>query len=143
MKTPNTSLKTLDHAGIAASVLCTIHCIALPLLLGGLAAGGLTATGLGWLRNESVEWVFLISSLSIGVFGLLPGYRRVHRHKRCLWLFSIGVLSILAGRLANARSLPDTPFVVGGAALVISAHAVNRRLCARCGRCNDEQSSPE
>jgi hypothetical protein len=143
MKTPNTSLKTLDHAGITASVLCAIHCIVLPLLLGGLTAGGLTATGVAWLRNESVEWVFLISSFSIGVFGLLPGYRRVHRHKRCLWLFSIGVLSILAGRLANARSLPDTPFVVGGAALIISAHAANRYLCARCTHCSVEEHSPE
>lgn len=143
MKIPNTSLRQLDHAGIAASVLCAIHCIGLPLLLGALTAGGLTATGVAWLRNEWVEWFFLASSLSIGVFGLLPGYRGVHRHKRCLWLFSIGVVSILAGRLASARSLPDTPFIVGGAALIISAHAGNRYLCARCSRCAAEEHSPE
>lgn len=141
MKTPDGSLnKKLDHAGIAASMLCAIHCVALPLLAGGLTAGGLTATGLAWLQNESVEWVIIASSLAIGLFGLLPGYRRVHRHKRCLGLFSFGVLSILAGRIANAKSLPDTPFVIGGAALIISAHAANRYLCARCGHCRSSNS---
>jgi len=143
MKTPDTLLKKLDHAGIAASALCAIHCIALPLLLGGLTAGGLTASGLAWLRKESVEWVIIGCSLAIGLFGLLPGYRLVHRYKRCLWLFSVGVLSIVAGRIANAKSLPDTPFVIGGAALIISAHAANRYLCARCGHCPSEEHASE
>jgi hypothetical protein len=138
MKTPEASLTKLDNAGIAASVLCAIHCIALPLILGGFAAEGLTASSVGWLRHESVEWAILASSLTIGLFGRLPGYRMVHRHKKCLWLFSVGVLSILAGRLANIQSIPDTPFVVGGAALIVSAHTANRYLCARCGHCGVE-----
>jgi hypothetical protein len=129
------SLRKLDHAGMAASILCAIHCIALPLLLGGL-----TATGVGRFRNEALEWAIVAGSFVIGLFALLPSYRRLHRHKRCLWLFGIGVLSILAGRFANARSLPDTPFIVCGATLIVSAHAANRFLCSRCGSCATEES---
>lgn len=138
MKIPDASLRRLDNAGIAASVLCALHCVALPLVLGGL-----TAAGVEWIRNEAFEWAILAGSLAIGFFGLLPAYRRVHRHKSCLWLFCIGILSIFAGRLANGRSLPDTPFVVSGAVLIVSAHAVNRYLCTRCGHCSAEEHDPD
>jgi hypothetical protein len=134
MNTPQTSLRKLDHAGMAASTLCAIHCIALPLLLGSL-----TATGLGWLRNEALDWVIVWSSLVIGLFGLMPAYRKVHRHKRCLWLFGSGMLAIVAGKFASAQSLPDTPFVVCGAALIVSAHAANRYFCSRCVHCGTEE----
>jgi hypothetical protein len=135
MKSPEASLEALDRAGMAASVLCAIHCIALPLLLGSL-----TAAGIGWLRYEGVEWAILTGSAAMGLFGLLPGYKRVHRHKRCLWLFCAGLLTILTGKLASSHSLRDTPFVVCGAALIISAHAFNRHLCARCSNCTDRSA---
>ncbi|HEY4359574.1 MAG TPA: MerC domain-containing protein [Bryobacteraceae bacterium] len=131
MKATDTVLKKLDSAGIAASTLCAIHCVVMPLLLGGL-----TAAGVGWLHDERLEWAILAGSLAIGLFGLLPAYRRVHGHKGCLWLFCLGILCMISGRLATLRSLPDMPFIACGAALIVSAHVSNRYLCARCGQCN-------
>jgi hypothetical protein len=130
MKTPDAALKKLDAAGVAASTLCAVHCVALPLVVGSL-----TAAGVAWLRSDALEWVILAVSVLIGLKALFPAYRQVHRHQRCLWLFCLGVLSMLLGRLANLRSLPDLPFIACGAALIISAHVFNRHLCARCDRC--------
>jgi hypothetical protein len=126
------SLKRLDSAGMVASTLCGIHCAAMPLLIGAL-----TAAGVGWIGNEALEWAILAGSVSIGLFALLPSYRRVHRRRSCLWLFWLGVLAILGGRLAHTSSLPDTPFVLSGAVLIVSAHAFNRYLCARCRACGE------
>jgi hypothetical protein len=130
MKSDETRLKRLDSAGMVASTVCGIHCAAMPLLVGVLAAAGVS-----WIKNEALEWAILAVSVCIGLFALLPSYRRVHRRRSCLWLFWVGVLAILGGRLAHAPSMPDTPFVVGGAVLIVWAHGLNRYLCARCRVC--------
>ena len=115
---------------MAVSALCAIHCVVMPLIVGSLAAAGI-----GWLHNEALEWLILGTSLAIGLRALLPALRHRHGKKGCLWLFSGGMASILLGRLAQHGSLPDTPFVIFGAVLIISAHAMNHYFCARCQRC--------
>ena len=115
---------------MAVSVLCAVHCVVMPLIVGSLAAAGI-----GWLHNEALEWLILGSSLAIGLRAFLPAFRRRHGKKRCLWLFSAGMASILLGRLTQHGSLPDTSFVIFGAVLIISAHAMNHYFCARCQRC--------
>lgn len=128
--TSEAPVKHLDRAGVAVSALCAVHCVVMPLIVGSLAAAGI-----GWLRNEALEWLILAGSLAIGLRALLPAFRHRHGKKRCLWLFSGGIVSILLGRLAQHGSLPDTPFVVFGAALIISAHAMNHYFCRRCRAC--------
>ncbi|MBZ5634498.1 MAG: MerC domain-containing protein [Acidobacteriia bacterium] len=130
MKTAPEASINLDGAGMAVSALCAVHCVVMPLIVGSLAAAGI-----GWLHNEALEWLILGSSLTIGLRALLPAFRHRHGKKRCLWLFSGGMASILLGRLAQHGSLPDTPFVIFGAVLIISAHAMNHYFCARCQRC--------
>jgi hypothetical protein len=127
-------LKYGDIAGIVVSTLCAIHCAAVPLLLATAAASGLT-----WLYEEGLDWAFLATSSAIGFASLLPAYRRLHRRKTCLALFVGGILCILAGRLAP-EGLPDTPFVVFGAVLIISGHAVNQYFCRSCRKCSSEIS---
>ena len=131
MKTaPAASIKHLDGAGMAVSAVCAVHCVVMPLIVGSLAAAGI-----GWLRSEALEWLILAGSLTIGLRALLPAFRHRHGKKRCLWLFSSGIASILLARLAQHGSLPETPFVVFGAALIISAHATNHYFCSQCRRC--------
>jgi len=129
--------KRLDAAGVTVSTLCAIHCAIMPLAVGGLATGGL-----GWLGSEKWEWILVGSSFVLGLSSLIPACRNLHRKKCCLQLFICGILSILIGRLASQRSLPDTPFLVLGAMLIVFAHAVNRHLCIRCRRCSSRGPSP-
>jgi len=131
MNTTSEATKHLDGAGMAVSALCAIHCVLMPLIIGSLAAAGI-----GWLRNEALEWLILVVSFTIGIRALLPAFRHRHRKKRCLWLFSFGMGSILLGRLAQHGALSDTPFVVFGAALIISAHGMNHYFCGRCRQCS-------
>ena len=115
---------------MAVSVVCAIHCVVLPLFLGSLAAAGVA-----WLHNEAFEWTILASSVAIGASGLLPAYRTRHRKKRCLGLFLFGIVSIVFGRLAEHQSVYDTPLIVAGAALIVSAHATNHYFCSHCRQC--------
>jgi hypothetical protein len=121
--------RNLDGAGMAVSTLCAIHCVAMPLL-----AASLASAGVGWLRNEAFEWLIVTGSFLLGIWSLLPGFRHRHGKKRCLWLFSGGMAAIFAGKLIHFGSLPDTPFVVSGAVLIVVAHTTNQYLCRRC-RC--------
>jgi hypothetical protein len=117
------STRILDVAGTATSLACAIHCAVAPLLIGTLAAR---------LANENWEWVIIVISLCLGVGSLLPAYRKQHGKRRCLSLFSLGICSILAGRLLFAS---DTVFVVSGAALIVFAHLSNHYFCAQFKRC--------
>jgi hypothetical protein len=121
----------LDSAGMAISVICAIHCVILPL-----AVGVLPASGLAWVQSEAYEPVIVGSSLVIGIFSLLPAYRRVHRNHNCLALFVLGIASILIGMLGQNRWTPEAPFVVGGAVMIVLAHAANYQLCKRCRGCS-------
>jgi hypothetical protein len=120
-----------DFAGIAVSTMCAVHCVAVPLLLATA-----TASGVSWLLEERLDWLFLAASSVIGWMSWLPAYRRLHRRKACLTLFATGILSIATGRLAP-EGVPDTPFVVFGAALIVSGHAANQYFCRSCRRCCD------
>jgi len=107
----------------------------LPLLVGTVAASGLT-----WLYKEGLEWGFLGASAVLGCASLVPAYRHLHRSKRCFALFIAGILTIALGKLAPS-GVPDTPFVVFGAALIMSAHVANQYLCRSCRRCSKGSSS--
>lgn len=66
----------------------------------------------------------------------LPAYPWVHRRKICALLFGAGVVIILIGRLAELR-IPDTPFVVFGATLIVVGHLASRHFCRVCERSAD------
>ena len=125
--------KYRDVAGIAISTLCAIHCAAIPLLL---ATGA--ASGLAWLYEEGLEWGFLGVSALMGCASLIPAYRRVHHRRTCLALFVAGVLSIFAGRI-SLWGAADTPFVVFGAAMIMTGHVTNQVFCRSCHKCGGLQ----
>src|SRR5713101_4260227 len=133
--TARTEPQYRDLAGIAVSTLCAIHCAALPLLLATTAASSLT-----WLYEEGLEWAFLGGSAAIGCASLIPAYRGLHHKKACLALFVAGILSILARRLSPS-GVPDTPFVVFGAALILTGHVMNQFFCRSCRKCGSPQES--
>jgi hypothetical protein len=101
----------------------------LPLLLGATGA-----SAIAWLFEDVFEWAFLGTSAVLGFASLVPAYRRGHHRRRCLVLFLLGMVAILAGRLAP-EGVSDTTFVVFGAALIFTSHAANLFLCRSCRAC--------
>ncbi|MDQ3011039.1 MAG: MerC domain-containing protein [Acidobacteriota bacterium] len=120
----------LDRVGVAASLLCAVHCALMPLLLGFLPLFGLK-----FLADETTEWMFFASAFIIGALSLLPSYARRHSRIGPLLFFTIGVGIILVARLTFGESRFEMPAAVAGASLIATAHLINHRLCRTCLNC--------
>jgi hypothetical protein len=119
-----------DLLGVSASTLCALHCGLVPLLL--------TATPLlaaGFLVEEEFEWIMIGSSVAIGLFALIRGYRFHHRQWTAFWCFFAGVAVIVVARFILVES--ERLLLPAGAMLIAVAHIQNWRLCKECERCKD------
>ena len=115
----------LDTMGATASFACAVHCVVVALFLG--AAPTLSLFAASW-----VDWAFLLASVLIGLGSLVPGYR-LHRERRPLALFAIGISLLLGLRLMRmAPSLSEILVVALAAGSLIAAHCINRGAAHRC-----------
>ncbi len=128
MKTKFFSLN-LDFLGFSASMLCAVHCAALPLVMTFGALNSLT-----WLDNALLESLFIISSFGIATWSLFKSYWRHHRR-----LLAIGVVAIGFALLATSRLVTEywEPLlaVMGGITIAV-AHVINWRLHIACNICH-------
>lgn len=116
-------MKGLDTAGIAASLLCAVHCAALPVLAAALPMR---------LASPAVEWGLLAVSAAIGAGAVVPGYRR-HRNGAVPALLASGLILALTGRLLEAQgAAAGVLALVAGGLTVAAAHAFNHRACHHC-----------
>lgn len=128
-----------DRLGICLSMLCLIHCLLTPVIVGLLPVGTL----LGFWQHGFHE-VFLIIVPVVALVAFIPGWR-THRDAR-VWgwgaagvgLLILGVL--IAERLGHGSQLVGPAFwselfftSLGGLCL-IRAHWLNRELCVCCER---------
>ncbi len=121
----------LDKAGVAASWVCAVHCLALPFLVGVLPL-----VGLSFLLEEATERVFIGISVIIAVLGLLPAYFREHGKLRSIFLAAAGIgLITLTHFLFEENLTAKIVFLIAGAGLISAAHLLNRRLCRECAVC--------
>ena len=104
--------------------------------------GGAAMLGIAWIGSGRVEWTIAFTSLAIGLASLVPSYRKTHRNRSCLALFSFGMGMILSARLffEDLRLLEGVT-MVSGAVLIGTAHLLNRRLCRACSACRTGISS--
>lgn len=135
LNTPAGQPAWLDRIGIAATTICAIHCLMLPLLV-PLA----TATGLSLLVSATAERLVLASTLLFACVVLVNGCR--HHHNRLpLALAGLGgVLYALKGSLGHEV---EPLFVVSGACLIVGAHLWNLRLCRHCAHDRRDDAHPQ
>ncbi len=111
----------LDFIGIFMSLLCAIHCLALPFLL---TAGVLS--GLFWLKNTLVEWSFISLSIMIAGFSLFWSFLRQHRRSEPLWIAGIGCTLLVMSRVVEGF---NEHLLTGlGGILIAAAHFINWQL---------------
>jgi hypothetical protein len=120
-----------DGKGMLVTSLCFVHCVAGPVLLS--IAGFSSLIGL----SEKIEPVFLISSITFGALTLVPAYRKQHRRRSCLTLFSCGILCLLIRRYGRLDSIGEMVMVGLGATLIIGAHALNLKFSKQCRCCQE------
>jgi hypothetical protein len=117
---------TLDRTAQALSLLCTVHCLATPLVLGALPA-----LRPGFLEGPSVHAALALVLLALGAAALVPGYRR-HRRRRVLALAVAGYAVLLSALLPCVGEGLERALTLCASALLIAAHAQNRGACAQC-----------
>ena len=115
-----------DKTAIGLSLLCTLHCLALPLaivLLPSMAALP--------LNDEAFHLWMVLAVIPISLYALTLGCKK-HKRYRLLWLGSIGV-SILAAAAFLGHDLLgefwEKAFTVLGAGIIALGHFWNYRLC--------------
>jgi cation transport ATPase len=111
-------IKKLDLVGIGTSVLCTIHCIALPLFMSSLPVAGINL-----VENEWVDLCLIIIALFIGLISFYSGCFKKHKNKKPLMLFIIGFLFLLLNQFSESGLL-----TMMASLFIITAHSWNYRL---------------
>ena len=123
----------LDRLGVASAILCAAHCVLVPLLLAVLPV-----IGGGLVVGTALEWGFVTCGLGFGSLTLVPSFRRVHQRRLPLMLFAAGMGLWAAAHLGRGSDPgPDAPYMLTGAASLVSAHVANRRLCRACDVSSD------
>jgi hypothetical protein len=113
-----------DRVGIVGSLLCAIHCAALPILIALLPALGLGAVD--WV---DLDQAFTIFATLLGVTTLGFGFRR-HRAYHA-WLALVpGLALIWIGSFSSlhTHSAGHVALMVAGGLTVAAAHLINLRL---------------
>jgi len=131
---PSSSLvSNLDRAGVYASALCFVHCLATPVLL------SLSAVSAHFLPSEEhTHRAMAVLVTLLGAVALLTGYRR-HRRRTILVLIASGLALIFAGAWFGDL-LPshwtEVAITLAGSCCMIAAHRLNHTFCQRCVRCD-------
>jgi hypothetical protein len=114
-----------DFLGIGASSLCTVHCLALPLI-----AGSLPFFGLGYLAGHSMHKLLAFSVMLFCLCAIVPGYLR-HKHRTVLVAMASGLSLVLFATFFSQATLGqawELPLISLGNVLLIGSHLANRKL---------------
>jgi len=112
----------LDFFGFSASMLCAIHCAALPFLLTMAPLAGLQ-----FLDNHWIEYAIILLSLVIATNSLVGSYRKHHKSFLALGIAIFGFALIGAGQVLEPE-WREVVLTASGGAIVAIAHIVNWRL---------------
>jgi len=118
-----------DMVGIGLSLLCLVHCLALPVLI------ALAPAILRGLPGDDVTHRSL--AVAIGFVGFLAfrsGYK-VHRRRWVLAAFITGLLLVSIAAVLGDEVLTgygEAAVTVCGGLLLVTAHLVNRSFCRSC-----------
>lgn len=112
--------KWLDGAAVALSVLCLIHCLALPLIVAGLPF-------LAQFAEGHLHAQMLVIVLPLSIVALTLGYRH-HENIRIVAGAGVGMLLLVIGATIAHEQLgltADRVFTIAGAMILATAHYFN------------------
>lgn len=128
-----TTQEITDKFAISLSLLCAIHCLALPVLL--ILLPSLTALQ---LDNEAFHSGMLVVVLPTSFYALTMGCKK-HKRYRLLFLGFTGltllVLAVLLGEDITGE-YGEKILTLFGATLIASGHYWNFRLCQQHTNCD-------
>lgn len=113
---------------MAASTLCVVHCLALPLLIVFAPFLSFLETG-----EETHQYLAAFAVLSV-LAGLLPGCVMHRRYAVLVWgIVGLSFITSAAWMIGpRFGEVPEIIFTVAGAVILFTAHLKNRRHCLLC-----------
>lgn len=111
--------KTLDLSAVGLSILCLIHCLALPALSLLLPVLGVFA------RAEWIHVAFVLVAAPVAVLAFVDLRTRRPRSWRLLSIAGGGLLLMLAGAAELPSADYERPMTVAGGLLLAIAHIAN------------------
>jgi hypothetical protein len=121
----NKLVASLDTLGIAASSLCMVHCLAMPLVIGILPI-----LGLQFLEGHSAHVILAGFVLSFALLAVVPGYLK-HRRKDILGMMLVGLSLVLYATFVAERTLGEAwelPLITVGNLILVATHFRNRAM---------------
>lgn len=118
-----------ESVAISASLLCLVHCLALPVLL--LLLPGMLGL---FAQSEQFHYAALALVVPAALAAFWLGWRR-HRARRPMLLGALGTICLIVALLPPLHDF-ETPFTVAGSLLLVAGHLINWRLRRRAaGTC--------
>lgn len=129
-------MKKLKLLGPIASLVCAIHCIAMPLviLLFPVVSISLFVT-------ESFDWILLMCSFAFNLTNLCFGFKK-HKSLKAFKYLGIGLGLIVIAKMEHSHEKIHTHIdifdmvMIAGAVLIIISSFINEILCRKCNVCN-------
>ena len=121
-----------DRLGIALSVVCLVHCLALPL-----AIAALPLVAAQWLQASSFHMAMALALIPVALLAVLPGLR-VHRRRSVAAAMAAGLSLLSTAAFADETLLTHewvVALTVAGGVILVATHAVNLALCRACPAC--------
>ncbi len=112
----------LDIIALSSSLICAIHCAAVPIVLSFSSLNSLH-----FIENPYIEWVFITLGLLFAFISLWPSYKKYHHKIKPLLFACSGFVLIAIGRL-DLMEYWEMVNTVTGALLIASAHYFNWKL---------------
>ncbi|KUJ84770.1 MerC domain-containing protein [Microbulbifer flavimaris] len=128
-----------DKLAIGLSAMCTLHCLALPLILALVPS--LAALQ---LDNEAFHVWMVVAVIPTSIYALTMGCKQ-HKRYRVL-LLGVAGLTLLAAAVVlgeQTGELGEKILTVSGASLVALGHLWNFRLCRKPSNCACPESNTD
>lgn len=110
-----------DFLGFSASIICAVHCLLIPFVLTLGLFGGLS-----WFHDPLLEWGFILTSVVIACWSLIPSYTQNHHDNLPLLIAVAGCICLLLGRFSVGEW---EHFIAAlGGLLIALAHFINWKL---------------
>ena len=110
-----------DVLGVAASLVCAIHCALLPLVFTSLPIFGINV-----IENTVFEIIMVVLAFAIGICSLYHGWKKHHHNLVPIIVFLLGfIFLVLKLFFVEYENWLLVPAVTG----IISAHIMNFRAC--------------
>ena len=118
-------IKTLSSWSIFLSLLCAIHCMAMPILIATVSFAGMQ-----FISDPFYEVLIILSSILLAVFALFSSYTN-HKNFNPMIVFGLSLFLVLPGLVIHNHNLVAMGSIISAVALFYNWQ-VNRKSNVCC-----------